>query len=148
MKQPITLILALSFSVCAVAAAAGRGVAVAPLLRGDDGDMAAATAVAFARANMPYVGKWSNGRGERLSVTKSTLRFNSDKPVTYRDVTKVTDGNHFSLRVTARGPLNYFTKFIALAIDGEEMKMTLYDSYEDMFGGNNPRGESTWYLDK
>jgi hypothetical protein len=99
-------------------------------------------------AGMPYIGRWSNGRGERLAVTKRTLKFNSDKSVTFRDVTKVTDGNHFSLQITSRGKLNYFTKFIALSLENDEMKMTLYDSYEDMFDGKNSQGESTWYRDK
>jgi hypothetical protein len=97
---------------------------------------------------MPYAGRWSNGRGETLSIMRRTLRFNSDKPVTFRDVTKVTDGKYFLLKITTPGTINYFTKFIALSIENNEMKMTLYDSYEDMFDGKNPQGESTWYRDK
>jgi hypothetical protein len=106
------------------------------------------TVASSSPAGMPYIGRWSNGRGERLVVAKRTLKFNSDKSVTYHDVTKVTDGDHFSLQITSRGKLNYFTKFIALSLENDEMKMTLYDSYEDMFNGKNSKGESTWYRDK
>jgi hypothetical protein len=114
-----------------------------------EGSVATAAQVSSsAHAGMPYIGRWSNGRGERLIVTKRTLKFNNDKSVTFRDVTKVTDGNHFALQITSRGKLNYFTKFIALSLENDEMKMTLYDSYADMFDGKNPQGESTWYRDK
>jgi hypothetical protein len=105
----------------------------------------AATATAD---KLPYIGSWSNGRGETLKVTASTLRFNSDKAVTYRDVTKVTDGNYFLLEVTAKGKVNYFSKYLSLTIDDDEMKMVLYNSYEDMLDGKNPQGESTWSRDK
>lgn len=123
------------------ASAAGQSVTAA-------GSFIIAAHASSAPAGMPYVGRWSNGRGETLIVAKRMLKFNNDKSVTFRDVTKVTDGNHFSLQITSRGKLNYFTKFIALSLENDEMKMTLYDSYTDMFNGNNPQGESTWYRDK
>jgi hypothetical protein len=107
-----------------------------------------ANAVTSAADKLPYIGNWSNGRGETLTVTASTLRFNSDKAVTYRDVTKATDGNYFLLEVTAKGKVNYFSKYLNLVIEGDEMKMTLYNSYQDMFDGQNPQGESTWSRDE
>jgi hypothetical protein len=140
MKQAVTLILALSFSITAASMNANKQSVKA--------SGAFIHAEAFAQAKMPYIGKWSNGRGETLSVTKRALRFNSDKPVTFRDVTKVTDGKYFLLKITTPGAVNYFTKFISLVIENGEMKMTLYDSYEDMFDGKNPQGESTWDRDK
>jgi hypothetical protein len=108
----------------------------------------AAPAVVSAVEKLPYVGNWSNGRGETLSVTGRTLRFNSDKAVTYRDVTKATDGNYFLLEVTTKGNINYFSKYMSLVINADEMKMTLYNSYQDMFDGKNPQGESTWSRDE
>jgi len=107
-----------------------------------------AVALVPAPAKMRYIGRWSNGRGEALSITAQTLRFANDRPVFYRDVTKVTDGNHFSLQITTRGKVNYFSKFLALDVEKGEMKMTLYKSYREMFDGENPQGESTWYRDK
>ena len=107
-----------------------------------------AVALLTAPAKMPYIGRWSNGRGETLSITARTLQFASDRPVTYRDVTKVTDGSHFSIQITTRGKINYFSRFLALEIDKSEMKMTQYNSYREMFDGENPQGESTWYRDK
>jgi hypothetical protein len=114
----------------------------APLSR-----VAPATAPA-APAKLPYVGRWSNGRGETLHITARTLQFANDRPVAYRDVTKVTDGNHFSIQITSRGKLNYFTRFLALAIEKGQMSMTLYNSYREMFDGENSQGESTWHRDK
>jgi hypothetical protein len=108
----------------------------------------AAVALVPAPAKMSYIGRWSNGRGETLSITARTLRFASDRPVSYRDVTKVTDGNHFSIQITTRGKINYFSRFLALEIGKSEMKMTQYNSYREMFDGENSQGESTWYRDK
>jgi hypothetical protein len=105
-------------------------------------------AVISATERLPYLGNWSNGRGETLTVTERTLRFNNDKAVTYRDVTKVTDGNYFLLEVTAKGKVNYFSKYMSLTIEGDEMKMVLYNSYLDMFDGKNPQGNSTWSRDE
>jgi hypothetical protein len=101
-----------------------------------------------APAKMPYIGRWSNGRGETLAITARTLQFANDGPVYYRDVTKVTDGHHFSIQITSRGKVNYFSKFLALSTENGEMTMTLYNSYRQMFDGENPQGESTWYRDK
>lgn len=105
-------------------------------------------AIAPAPARMPYIGRWSNGRGEALAVTARTIQFANDRPVYYRDVTKVTDGHHFSIQITSRGKINYFSKFLALSIEKGEMTMTLYNSYREMFDGENSQGESTWYRDK
>ena len=45
----------------------------------------------------PYVGEWSNGRGDTLVITGSTIKFGRDKAVPYRDVTRVTNGREFHL---------------------------------------------------
>jgi hypothetical protein len=105
-------------------------------------------AMVSALAKMPYIGRWSNGRGETLAITQRTLQFANDRPVYYRDVTKVTDGQHFSIQITSRGKLNYFSKFLALSFENGQMTMTLYNSYREMFDGENSQGESTWYRDK
>jgi hypothetical protein len=99
-----------------------------------------------------YVGQWSNGRGDTLAIKATTIRFANDKPVKYRDVTKVTNGREFHLEITSEDKLNYLTKFLSLSMgEGEkpdEMKMTLYDSNKDMMDGANSQGEATWYRDK
>jgi hypothetical protein len=107
-----------------------------------------ALAIVPAPAKMPYIGRWSNGRGETLSINAQTIQFANDRPVHYRDVTKVTDGHHFSIQITTRGKINYFSRFLALAVEKGEMKMTLYNSYREMFDGENSQGESAWYRDK
>ena len=103
-------------------------------------------------AALPYIGQWSNGRGETLVITSSTIRFASDKAVNYRDITRVTNGQEFHLEITTEGKLNYLTKFIHLSTaEGDkpdEMKMTLYDTRKDMEDGENSQGEATWYRDK
>jgi len=101
---------------------------------------------------LPYIGKWSNGRGETLVITASTIRFGNDKAVNYRDVTKATNGQEYNLQVVSPGKLNYLTKYLHISTSEgdkpDEMKMTLYDSYKDMEDGENSQGEATWYRDE
>jgi len=100
----------------------------------------------------PYVGEWSNGRGEILIITSSTIKFGNDKAVPYRDITRVTNGREFHLEITTDAKLNYLTKFLHVSFgEGEktdQMKMTLYDSRKDMEDGENSQGEATWDRDK
>ena len=110
------------------------------------------TAYAGEKWKNPYVGEWSNGRGDTLVITSSTIKFGKDKAVNYHDITRVTNGKEFNLQITAQGELNYLTKFLHISIaDGDksdEMKMTLYDSRKDLEDGENSQGEATWYRDK
>ena len=100
----------------------------------------------------PYFGEWSNGRGETLVITGSTIKFGNDKAVNYRDVTRVTNGREFHLEITTDANLNYLTKYLHISFgDGnktDEMKMSLYNSRKDMEDGENAQGEATWDRDK
>ena len=100
----------------------------------------------------PYVGEWSNGRGDRLVINSNTVRFDTHKPTPYYDVTKVTNGREFNLQITTDAKLNYLTEFVHISFgEGEktdQMKMTLYNSRKDMEGGVNSQGEATWDRDK
>jgi len=100
----------------------------------------------------PYVGEWSNGRGDTLVITGSTIKFGRDKAVNYHDITRVTNGKEFNLEITTKGQLNYLTKFLHVSFGegdkSDEMKMTLYDSRKDLEAGENSQGEATWYRDK
>jgi hypothetical protein len=104
---------------------------------------------AVVQSKLPFVGEWSNGRGETLVITARSLQFGGDKPVSYRDVTKVTDGTVFYLEITSPGKLNYFTRYVAVSLEENgAMKTTMYDSYAEMFNGDNAQGETTWDRDK
>lgn len=101
----------------------------------------------------PYVGEWSNDRGETLVITSSTIRFGNDKAASYHDITRVTDEREFRLQITTEAELNHLTKFLHILVVGDgdkadEMKLTLYDSRKDLEAGENARGEATWYRDK
>jgi hypothetical protein len=61
---------------------------------------------------------------------------------------KATDANYFSLEVATTGNTNYSSKYMSLEINRHEMKMRLYNSYQDMFDGRNPQRKSTWTLDQ
>jgi hypothetical protein len=116
------------------------------------GVSAKASTEVSAHEPLPYLGKWSNGRGETLAITAKTIQFASDKPVTYSDVTKATNGQEFNLEVTSEGKLNYLTKYLHVSTgEGDkpdEMKMTLYNSRKDLEDGENSQGQATWYRDQ
>ncbi len=109
----------------------------------------ALTTGAFAGSAHPYIGKWSNGRGETLEITRSTLRFLEDEAVGYRDITKVTDGNTFELHITDEGSVNGFSgKYLSVSCEGGQMKMTMFRTHADLFQDENLQGEVTWFKDK
>ena len=103
---------------------------------------------AMATGEAPYIGEWSNGRGETLTITDKTIQFGDDKPVAYRDVTRATDGSQFELQITARGDVNAFPgKTLALSIEDDTMDMVGYLSHEDFMEENNPQQIVTWERD-
>lgn len=96
----------------------------------------------------PYLGEWSNGRGETLKVTARTLQFGNDKPVAYRDVTRATDGSDFELQITSAGKVNAFPgKTLGIHCEGDTMKMTGYASHADYMQGGEVQMEVTWDRD-
>jgi hypothetical protein len=97
-----------------------------------------------------YLGDWSNGRGDRIRIDEGRIRFARNEAVDFRDVTRVTDNSQFALQITTTGSTNFFSnsKFVWLAIDRRQMRMTLYNSWRDMFDGKNAQGESTWFRDE
>jgi hypothetical protein len=115
-------------------------------------DLAPVNAAAASDVREPYIGSWSNGRGDTLIITGSTIKFAHDKAVPYQDVTRVTNEREFQLQITSDAKLNYLTRFLQVSFgEGEktdEMKITLYDSRKDMEAGENSQGEATWYRDK
>jgi hypothetical protein len=96
----------------------------------------------------PYVGDWSNGRGETLAITSRTIQFGDDKPVPYRDVTRATDGSIFELQITAAGKVNAFDgKTLAVSLEDDSMEMTGYLSHADYMEEKNPQQVVTWTKD-
>jgi hypothetical protein len=97
---------------------------------------------------LPYLGDWSNGRGETLKITKRTLQFADDKPVSYRDVTRGTDGSLFELQITTPGEVNAFSgKTLAVSIEGDSMTITGYRSHADYVQEKDPQEVVTWEKD-
>lgn len=93
----------------------------------------------------PYIGKWSSGSGETLSITSNRIKFGDGKGVTYKDITKATDGNTFQINITGHGLPKGVERFMFLKIDGDKMTMTGYNSYEDMQSGQNQGSEVNWF---
>ncbi len=103
---------------------------------------------ARAAEDQPYLGRWSNGRGETLVVTEKTIRFGDDRALPYRDVTRATDGATFELQITARGTANGFGgNTLGVECDGDSMKITAYASHADYMQGGEPQSVVTWFKD-
>ncbi len=96
----------------------------------------------------PYIGNWSNGRGETLKITRRTIQFAENDPVPYRDITRATDGSAFELQITARGEVNAFAgKFLGLACGEDSMEMVGYRSHGDYLEEKNPQERVRWEKD-
>lgn len=99
-----------------------------------------------AAEEMPYVGEWSNGRGETLVITDKTIQFGDDRAVSYKDVTRATDGQSFELQITARGEANGFAgKTLAVECEDDSMKITAYTSHADYMQEKDPQSIVTWF---
>lgn len=109
-----------------------------------------ALSIITARASeLPYLGEWSNGRGEALTITEKTIQFAQNSPVPYRDITRATDGASFELQITAPGEVNAFPgKFLGLVLAGESMEMTFYPSHAAYMQAEDAQGFVTWFRDE
>jgi hypothetical protein len=104
---------------------------------------------AFAAEEQPYLGHWSNGRGETLVITGSTIQFADNKPVSYRDVTHATNGEDFELLITAAGKVNAFPgKTLGLHCESDSIEMTGYASHADYMEEKEPQSRVTWFKDE
>ena len=104
---------------------------------------------ARAAEDPPYLGSWSNGRGETLVVTEKTIRFNDDRALTYRDITRATDGATFELQISGRGTANGFGgNTLGVECDGDSMKITAYASHADYMQAGEPQSVVTWFKDE
>lgn len=103
---------------------------------------------AFASDTAPYLGSWSNGRGETLLVTNDTIQFADNRPVSYRDITRATDGASFELQITTPGEINAFPgKTLAVVCEDDSMQMTGYASHADYMQEGEVQFSVTWEKD-
>jgi hypothetical protein len=95
-----------------------------------------------------YLGSWSNGRGETLVITRKTMQFGDDRPFSFRDVTRVSDGESYELQITTRGEINGFPgKTLHLTFENGAMQMTGYKSHAEFMQGGDVQMDVTWYKD-
>jgi hypothetical protein len=108
----------------------------------------AAACPVFADDELPYIGSWSNGRGETLVITEETLQFADDTPVPYRDITRATDGETFLLQITTGGNVNAFAeKFLGVSISSDSMTITGYPSRAAYMEERDAGSVVTWFKD-
>ena len=99
--------------------------------------------------DLPYLGSWSNGRGETLVITAKTIQFGDDRPLPYRDITRATDGSLFELQINARGVANGFGgNTLGVECERDSMKITAYASHAAYMQEENPKSVVTWHKDE
>ena len=95
---------------------------------------------------LPYLGTWSNGRGETLVITAKTIRFGENRALPYKDVTRTTDGSAFELQITARDAVEPFGgNTLGVECDGDSMKITAYASHAEYMQDGEPQSVVTWF---
>ena len=95
---------------------------------------------------LPYLGSWSNGRGETLVITAKTIRFGENRALPYKDVTRATDGSAFELQITARDAANAFGgNTLAVECEDDSMKISAYASHADYMQDGEPQSVVTWF---
>ena len=105
-------------------------------------------ATARAADDLPYIGSWSNGRGETLVITGKAIRFGDDRALPYRDITRATDGSSFELQINAKAAANGFGgNTLGVECDGDSMKITAYASHAAYMQDGEPQSVVTWYKD-
>ncbi len=105
-----------------------------------------AFAVNLVAGSLPYVGEWSNGRGETLTITEKTLQFADETPAKYRDITRGTDGSSFELQITTTGAIDAFPgKFVSVVLEDDSLKMKTFASHSDYMQEKDPQSIVTWF---
>ncbi|MFL6539971.1 MAG: hypothetical protein ACJ8HU_04355 [Chthoniobacterales bacterium] len=113
------------------------------------GALLALSVCAFSDEPRPYLGEWSNGRGETLTITANTIKFAESDAVQYRDVTHDSEDDTYELQITARGEINAFPgKTLVVACDKDSMEMTSYASHDAYVHEEEPLSVITWFRDK
>lgn len=95
-------------------------------------------------AAQPYLGEWSDGRGDLLVFTAGTIKFGADQAVSYHDVTRASDGHSFTLQLVRKGKLNYLSPFMRLTLAG---KGEMNSAGADSFNGATT-SSAHWFRDK
>ena len=107
-----------------------------------------AAGTASTAEELPYLGNWSNGKGETLVITAKTIRLGDERALPYRDVTRATDGSAFELQITGRGAARGFGgNTLGIVCEGDSMKITAYASHAAYMEDGAAQSIVTWFKD-
>lgn len=105
--------------------------------RNDSGERLVST------SGKPYLGEWRNGRGEILQIDNGILRFGRGSNIEYREAFRMAAAGIYALELLGnqRGGMR---RFISIVVGRSEVKMSFYDTLEDLQNGRNVKGDETW----
>jgi hypothetical protein len=91
----------------------------------------------------PYLGDWRNGRGEVLQIDNGILQFGRGPGIEYREVFRMAAARVYAVELlgSQRGGMR---RFISIVTGNREIKLSFYDTLEDLQNGRNVKGEETW----
>jgi len=97
-----------------------------------------------------YVGNWSSGRGDQLTITNTSVQFNNDPVLAYKvvPIKGISSSDEYELEITTPGTHNFLTKILRINVNGTDrksMKLSLYDSSDDADKGQNEQGSGNWF---
>lgn len=90
----------------------------------------------------PYTGDWSNGRGERLRIANGLIQFGSGNQMEYREVFRMASTGVYAIEIL--NPSGSIRRFVSMAVGNAEIKLSYYNTLEDLQNGINRKGEETW----
>ena len=94
-----------------------------------------------------FLGCWSDASGDTLSVAAGRIKYGRGRWVRYAVLPVRPDDNLHLLRLFSPGEFNFLSNIISLSLEGEEMRMILYESLEHYSQGKK-LGWATWHNDR
>ena len=93
-----------------------------------------------------YIGEWSDGRGEVLTVTADKFRLGG-RVSSYKETSRSADERFFRFQVTSGGG-GFDGRFISIEVGREEMKMRQYRTLADCLGDKQVAAVTDWSRDR
>jgi len=90
----------------------------------------------------PYTGDWRSGRGETLRIRSGLIQFGQGTQMEFREVFRMAGAGIYAIEIL--NPSGNMRRFVSINASGSDLKLSYYDTLDDMQNGVNRKGEETW----